>query len=1175
MRFLKRLISSALAAVLLAGGVSSASAASDGFNTNLTGLKGLSGSWSITDSGYRGQGSGDCFAMSDTYASDFIYETDVTIQSGTAASIVFRSNAGGSEAYVANVDLAAGNARIFKFTGGGAVTLGTYSLPDRSVRDYHLRVEAFGDQLRYYLNGALAVSCTDSQFSDGRLGLLIYSSTSVFGNLNYSEITGNTPRITGLKLSDGKLSPDFDPDILTYSVALSETVKKITLDPTGSSGSRFSAVLYDGSGNISGEYSDCANIPLSPGTNRIALKCDNNNEKGLSVLINVKSGYYNETYRPQYHVTPETGWVNDPNGMVYYNGEYHLFYQHTVGSKYSGDKWWAHVVSTDMVHWEERPIALAPDMYGSMWSGSAIVDENNDSGLFSDTPDKQGLIAYYTVASSAQRQSMAYSKDGGNTWIKYNGGAPVIDVSEDPYKSPDFRDPKVFWHEESGQWMMIVAGGPVRFYSSSNLINWKLEGTRGDIHTECPDFFRLPVDGDENNQKWVLSGGGVWYMIGEFEQVDGVWNFVPDTGERLDFNLAPDHYATQSYYGTPDGRRIIISWMCDVGYCIETANVTDPWGGAGLTLPYELELVTVNGEIRLKQNPVKELESLRKEKYSFDGITVSPDTVNPLRDITLDKYEIEAVIDAKTANEFGFVLRAGNGQHTDIVYNSVTEMLTLDRSKSGANPVDRFASGYCSQIISDGKIKLHIYVDRSSVELFAQDGLYPFTGLIYPDCNSVGMEFYAKGGNVYIETLNIYTLESIYREETAPEETDGISLITADSRVEKGDSFTVWAVSDPVGYDFGDLDWSVSDSSVLKIEAEGFSAFFKAEKAGDCTVTATDKAGNSASVTVTVYESVFRTNLTGWSALGGSWQTTDRGLEGYGAGNSPIITSETAGDFIYEATFTYTSGDVGTALVFRMSEDKSVYYTADINESGRIARILKFNRKPDGSTTDVTLGQPYSLPLSDDRTYRMKVVAKGSALQFYINDILAVECEDSDSLSGHLGFNLCAAGGVFQDAFCTASAGLDGITLSDGELVPDFSSDKKEYTVKVAGNVKDLTVGLTPAPGNRVKVNGVDIADDTGYISLPLEISETLLEIEVAGEFDTAEKYILTVVRSFLPGDMDYNGTVNVADMLALKNLIMSGEYDKYALASGDLDENGTLNVSDMIAVKNIIMNGK
>jgi len=476
--------------------------------------------------------------------------------------------------------------------------------------------------------------------------------------------------------------------------------------------------------------------------------------------------FYSENYRPQYHVTPKEGWLNDPNGMVYYEGEYHLFYQFFPDSKFPADiKYWAHAVSTDLANWKDCPVAIAPDENGSIWSGSAVVDFNNSSGFFDDVPGKTGLVAFYTATTNGcmcQQQALAYSKDKGITWIKYNEGLPIITMADDPLQNHDFRDPKVFWHDESGKWMMIAAGGPVRFFSSDDLKNWTPEAMQNEIHTECPDFFKLPVDGKEGFEKWVLSCCGVNYMIGDFKKIDGLWRFVPDSDERIPFNFGPDVYAAQTFSDVP-GRRIKVDWMTNINYPFENGHITDPWNGA-LTLPYEMQLKTVDGKIILVQFPVKELDLLHGKEYSFVNIEVDENTENPLENLSLEKYEIKAVIDMGTAKEAGFKLRTGKDQFTVVKLDAVSNKIIIDRAKSGKLSKPDFDTAFSVDMnVIDGKVSLQMFVDWSSLEVFAQEGIYPFTVLIYPDSDSTGLGVYAEGGKATFEELKIFEMNSMYK----------------------------------------------------------------------------------------------------------------------------------------------------------------------------------------------------------------------------------------------------------------------------------------------------------------------------------------------------------------------------------------------------------------------------
>ena len=1132
------------------------------FHTNLTNVKFRGGSWNETANGLLASGSGDCFAVSDNMPKDFIFETKAHV-TGDAASLLFRSNESGSNAYVANVDRGQKNARIFKFTDHGAVTLGTYRLPDANKTDYSLRVEVVGARMNYFVDGVLAVSCEDDQFGTGRLGLLICNSTVTFQDAFYTEVESGISRLTGLALDGASLSPAFDQGVYSYTATVPYATGKLTVTPAFAGTVTASARHSGGTVTLAAkEVNGAFELPLLEGDNALLLRTKNEDAEGLTTVVQIKreqnpETYYTEKYRPQYHITPESNWLNDPNGMVYYHGKYHFFYQYNPDTKFPGDvKYWAHVVSDDLVHWENMPVALSPDQYGSMWSGSAVVDFDNSTGLFDDTPDKTGLVAYYTnteLGSIKQRQCMAYSKDEGLTWIKYNGGAPILDGSDDPLNDGAFRDPKVFWHEESGRWMMICAGGPVRFFSSENLIDWKPEGMQPELGTECADFYKLPVDGDDKNSKWVLSGAGVWYSIGDFEKVGGVWKFIPDSDERPGFNFAPDVYAGQTFSDIP-GRRIMMEWMVNIGYPFQIGDLTDPWNGA-VTLPYEIKLKTVDGKITLTQEPVEELSSLRTEKHSFADLAVGPDTPNPLQNLLLDKCEIVAEVDMGTASEIVFDLRVGNGQITSVKYNALSGLLTLDRSAAGKNPVDWFPGAYTKPVkLGNGKLRLHMFLDWSSLEVFC-DGAVG-TMLIYPDPGSVGMSLRASGGTATIERLDVYEQASIYREESGKKpELESFKVTGAAANYLEDELFTLWAIPDPVGAE-GKVEWSVSNKRVLEIVSAGDqSVVLKGLRRGECTVTAT-AGGKSESMDVTVSRSGFKTNLENFTPIGGSWKVTEGGYQGASGGNGPTFSSSKAGDFTYEGDFTYKNGAVGAALIFRAADDLSVWYSADICEVNRNARIIKFHRDPStGATRDETLGQPFTLTPNENHTYHLKVEAEGSSLRFYIDGQLAVETTDSESLSGRFGLNVCDVTGVFQNVYYESS---------DKPVRPDckFELDAEN------GIVSGLDAGVTVAD----LIEGFGGGDWVRVTKDGAEVTGGLASTGMTVQYKDGEKESFTAAVS---GDLTGDGKVNITDVMAVCKVLARKSTDiaptALEKAAGDLTGEGDVTVTDVMALCKIL----
>ncbi|WP_339314415.1 PfkB family carbohydrate kinase [Paenibacillus sp. FSL M7-0896] len=492
----------------------------------------------------------------------------------------------------------------------------------------------------------------------------------------------------------------------------------------------------------------------------------------------IESGNHNndEQFRPGFHFSPPSSWANDPNGLVYYEGSYHLFYQHhPYGNKW-GPMHWGHAVSEDLIQWEHAPIALFPDEHGAIFSGCCVVDWNNSSGLFEDS---DGLVALFTHADHhpdtgqpRQRQSLAYSSDKGMNWHKYNGN-PVLAEEE----LIDFRDPKVFWHAESERWIMvIVAGDHARFYASENLREWSLTGEFGreegshDGVWECPDLFQLPVD-DTGRSKWVLiisigdhpncpEGSRTQYFIGEFDGKTFINDNPADHILWLDYGR--DNYAGVTWSDIPeqDGRRVIIGWMSNWKYANETP--TGSWRGA-MTLPRAMSLTSKDGSVVLSQMPVREIEQLRNESMSWNDITITPAT--PFRQqMNSDLLEIEGEIDILSGDAVYIHLQSV-GQQSEIIigYDPAQEWLFTDRSKSGLTDFHpAFASRHGARLAAaNGKLKLHIWLDRNAVEVYAANGLVVLTDQIFPDAPIENIQVSTQSGQAVLNSLQIHTLKSI------------------------------------------------------------------------------------------------------------------------------------------------------------------------------------------------------------------------------------------------------------------------------------------------------------------------------------------------------------------------------------------------------------------------------
>ena len=467
------------------------------------------------------------------------------------------------------------------------------------------------------------------------------------------------------------------------------------------------------------------------------------------------------TFRPRYHFTPPHNFMNDPNGLVFYDGEYHMFYQHNPFGDVWGHMSWGHAISRDLLHWEHLPVALYEENGVMIFSGSAVVDWNNTSGF--GTQDNPPLIAIYTGHSEVeQTQNIAYSTDHGRTWTKYAGN-PVISIG-----SREFRDPKVFWHEPTQRWIMVTVLSDqhkVRFDSSTDLKHWTYLSDFGpagatDGLWECPDLFPLPVVGEAENVKWVLKvdvlrGIGAQYFIGDFDGTRFTHDGSDAEIKRVDYG--DDFYAAQSWAEEPHGRRIWIGWLNNWHYA--NAIPTSPWRGS-FSIPRELHLRWYRDGLHLFQQPIEELRLLRQPLYHFTDIDVA--TVNAqLAELKIDnalEIKVEFIVDA--AFEIGLKLCMGDSEETIIGYDAREKELFLDRRKSGESAFfDRFATLHRASLPpEEGKIRMLIFVDSCSLEVFGNDGLTVMSDLIFPYSHEVRLEFYALGSDLRLKTLDVWSM---------------------------------------------------------------------------------------------------------------------------------------------------------------------------------------------------------------------------------------------------------------------------------------------------------------------------------------------------------------------------------------------------------------------------------
>ena len=446
-------------------------------------------------------------------------------------------------------------------------------------------------------------------------------------------------------------------------------------------------------------------------------------EKKFQTFESYKNVTYEHPLRSQYHFSSLKGWNNDPNGMVFYDGEYHLYFQHNPLGVNWGNMTWGHAVSKDMVHWKQLKHAILPYSDGTIWSGTAVVDHNNTLGK--NTKENKAIVAFFTHAQNSESnwfyQAAAYSLDKGRTFKLINNGNGIV---QNQGFDRGERDPKVFWHEQSKKWIMLLwvkrgddnykgqsdqsKIGKVRFFESNDLINWRkiFDYDRNWVY-ECIDMVELSVDGNKNNKKWLIYDASFDYEVGDF---DGNL-FVSDRKVRKG-DLGNHYYAAQTFNNSPDGRNIIIGWMPtrDKNIFIENNTV---WNQQ-MTFPNKMELKTTKDGIKLFRNPIKEIENLYLNSYDFKN-----KTINHINNRTINI----------PSNLIDVSYSFNRDQNEKIVFDIMGQKIIFENDKFVF--YDTFIPVNNSEII-----KLRVLLDRSSIEIFVNDGEYVLTSYIYPELDN-------------------------------------------------------------------------------------------------------------------------------------------------------------------------------------------------------------------------------------------------------------------------------------------------------------------------------------------------------------------------------------------------------------------------------------------------------
>ncbi|MDR1864118.1 MAG: glycoside hydrolase family 32 protein [Bacteroidales bacterium] len=444
--------------------------------------------------------------------------------------------------------------------------------------------------------------------------------------------------------------------------------------------------------------------------------------------INGSDSLYREKNRPKFHFTTRRGWINDPNGLLHANGEYHLFYQHNPYERSWENMHWGHAASKDLLHWAELPEALYPDTLGTMFSGSAVVDERNTSGF--KTGKNDVIVAAYTAhGRGTEVQCIAYSNDRGRTFTKYAGN-PVIDSGE-KWNTRNLRDPKIFHHRPSGKWVMaLFEKTGISIYHSDNLKEWTYQSHISGFW-ECPDLFELPVDGNPSNTKWVLYGASGTYLIGTF---DGK-TFTPET-DKLCY-VRGNLYAAQTFNHIPekDGRRIQIGW----------GNIDQPGMpfNSMMTFPTELTLRSTREGVRMFSEPVREIEQLYGKSYSWKNLT--PEEANrQLRAVGGDAFRIQMKV------------RILDGADFQLSYNG-NSLLHYDMNRNNLN-----GEFYGGSRIETLTFYYDVLIDKTVAEIFADHGRFSLVNPLPSAKNGNGFEFRQGSSEIGIEEIHIHEIRSVW-----------------------------------------------------------------------------------------------------------------------------------------------------------------------------------------------------------------------------------------------------------------------------------------------------------------------------------------------------------------------------------------------------------------------------
>lgn len=698
---------------------------------------------------------------------------------------------------------------------------------------------------------------------------------------------------------------------------------------------------------------------------------------------------YTEKWRPYYHFTTKNSWINDPNGLVYHNGTYHIYYQNNPNSNLNGNMHWGHATSTDLVHFEEHKPALYPDSTGTMFSGAAYSDKENRSGLFNGV-EGGGIIAAYST--STQKIGIAYSADG----YTYKKIGIVIDNPGVQH----FRDPKIFWDEISGKWTVIIAGGTVRFYQSEDLRNWKCVSVNQDINTECPDFFPIKVEGT-NETKWVLTCAGRHFYVGR-------WNgtrFVPETG-KITLNYGPDAYAGLIISNEPSGRILMISWMNNWSYSYPPDGL---WSGAN-TLVSEMKLTKSGSSYLMIQQPIDEYSVLEKGVlYSQKELAVSGS--KQIDGVNNAAYKAHFSVDLNASDDFTVEFCKGDGESVKLTYSIAKSEFVFDRS-SAHTAIEAFKGAYGTysipinkQYISDGILDFDVFIDTANFEMYACDGAYLFAARIQPLTSSVGMAV-SSSGTVKFNELTVTELDNIHGLDIKKVNAVHVSKTDIVTSVDASEGIFVYACA----FD-GTDDYSVevADTGIATVtkDKNGFYVNPKAAGVTEIKVTSGDRY---IVIPVTVHpKNAIVCDIENFSLTKATLERRPDGLLLSSAGGDAFALGDVyQKDVDFSADVTPVKESRAAALMFR-AKDTSNFYCFTADYAAKTAKIWMKN----GGVSSTLKGVSY--PFESGKTYNLRVKCVGNKIEAYVNGERVISIINATHTEGLLGLNTYIAPVLFNN----------------------------------------------------------------------------------------------------------------------------------------------------------------